>query len=124
MLSIPERLEKQRSLLEWLRWQLHQTEQTIWDLEAEEKEEARRREVARREMSWKIQPSRAVEGHPMLHRGACEIDRRQYGFISRDEVITAFEEFPEMELCDVCKPWGSLGIDKPPPRRLPGDSTP
>jgi hypothetical protein len=34
--------------------------------------------------------------------------------------VTAFQEFPELELCDVCKLWGSPGIDRPSPRRLPG----
>ncbi|MFG2332662.1 hypothetical protein ACGFMM_23940 [Streptomyces sp. NPDC048604] len=33
--------------------------------------------------------------------------------MSRDEVITAAREFPELEMCDICKPRGLLGIDKP-----------
>lgn len=50
-LSITERLEKQRTVLAWLQYQVAQTRQTIQRLEAEEKEQERRRAVARREMS-------------------------------------------------------------------------
>lgn len=117
MLSISERLDKQRTLLEWLRYQVGQTERTIRELEAEEAEERRRREVARRESSWKIQPSRAEKGHPVLHRGACSLYTESFGFVNRDEVAIAFREFPDMEMCTVCNPWGSLGVPKPVPGR-------
>ncbi|MBT2439781.1 hypothetical protein J7E93_06525 [Streptomyces sp. ISL-36] len=120
MLSISERLEKQRAVLQWLEYQTAQTAKTIRELEAQEREEQRRREVARRELGWKIQPSRAEEGQPMLHRGNCGQYQEQFGLLRRDEVVIAFQEFPAMEMCDICAPWGSLGIDKPAPRRLPG----
>ena len=113
-MPIAERLAKQRVLLEWLRYQVGATERTIRELEVQEAEEKRRREVARRESSWKLQPARAVQGHPVLHRGACEVYPADYGFVSRDEVIIAAREFPELEMCDICKPWGLLGVDKPP----------
>ena len=112
-MPIAERLAKQRVLLERLRYQVGTTERTIRDLEAQEAEERRRREQARREQSWKLQPARAVEGHPVLHRGACEVYPADYGFVNRDEVIIAVREFPELEMCDICRPWGLLGIDKP-----------
>ncbi|MFI8293254.1 DUF6233 domain-containing protein [Streptomyces sp. NPDC085614] len=122
MLSISERLAKQRTLRDWLRWQLTQTDRTIRELEAEEKEEKRRRDVARAEMMWKIQPARAVEGEPMLHRGGCGLYTGA-GLLGAEEVVTALREFPGMTMCEICNPWGSLaglGIEKPPPRRLPG----
>ena len=112
-MPIAERLAKQRILRDWLAWQLAVTDRTIRDLQAQEAEERRRREQARREQSWKLQPARAVEGHPVLHRGACEVYPADYGFVNRDEVIIAVREFPELEMCDICRPWGLLGIDKP-----------
>lgn len=112
-MPIAERLAKQRILRDWLAWQLGATERTIRQLEAQEAEEHRRRDVARRERSWKLQSARAVEGHPMLHRGACEVYPADYGFVDRDEVVIAAREFPELEMCDICKPWSLLGIDKP-----------
>ena len=78
-MPIAERLAKQRIQLEWLRYQVNATERTIRELQAQEAEEKRRREQARREMSWKLQPARAVEGHPVLHRGACEIYPNDFG---------------------------------------------
>ena len=127
MLSISERLEKQRTLADWLRWQLDQTQRTIRELEAEEKEEKRRKDVARREMAWKIQPSRAVEGQPMLHRGGCGLYDRGGGILDANEVLIALREFPAIEMCDICNPMGSLaqfGIERPAPRKLPGGGTP
>ncbi|QGZ53312.1 hypothetical protein GPZ77_34340 (plasmid) [Streptomyces sp. QHH-9511] len=123
-LPISQRLEKQRTLREWLQWQLNVADRTIRELEAEEREQQRRREVARAEMMWKLQPARAVEGHPMLHRGGCRMGKGM-GLLGKDEVITAFQEFPDLEMCEICNPWGSLGIDRPPPaRKLPGGGTP
>ncbi|MFF6844720.1 DUF6233 domain-containing protein [Streptomyces tanashiensis] len=116
-MPIADRLEKQETLRDWLRWQLDQTERTIRELKAQQEEERRRREVARREMSWKVVPGRAVEGHPVLHRGNCPDAKNVAGLLSMDEVRIAFEEFPEMEMHETCAPWGSLGIDKPPARQ-------
>ena len=33
--------------------------------------------------------------------------------LGRDEVVAAFEDTPDLEMCDICRPWGSLGVDKP-----------
>ncbi|WP_329114405.1 DUF6233 domain-containing protein [Streptomyces sp. NBC_01353] len=126
-LSISQRLEKKRTVLVWLQWQTEQTAKEIRQLEAEEKEEQRRRDVARAEMSWKIMPSRAAEGQPMLHRGGCHIDPRQTGLLSQDEVFVALREFPAMEMCEICNVIHSLaqfGIEKPAPRKLPGGGKP
>lgn len=126
-LSISERIEKQRTVLTWLEYQAAQTRKAIRELEAEEKEEERRRAVARAEMSWKVLPSRAVEGQPMLHRGNCHVDPRQTGLLSAQEVFVAFREFPAMEMCEICNVVSSLaqfGIEKPAPRKLPGGGTP
>ncbi|MER7953822.1 DUF6233 domain-containing protein [Streptomyces sp. NPDC096030] len=122
-LSISERLEKKRTLHAWLRWQTEQTAKEIRQLEAEEAEEKRRRKVAHAEMRWKILPSRAAEGQPMLHRGNCRIDDRQTGLLDQTELITALREFPDVEMCEICNVWGSLaqfGIEKPRPRKAPG----
>lgn len=122
-LSISERLEKQRAVRAWLEYQLQQTIKAIRQLEADKKEEQRRRDVARREMSWKVMPSRAAEGQPMLHRGSCNIDPRQTGLLNQDELLIALREFPEMEMCEICNVFGSLaqfGFEKPAPRKLPG----
>ncbi|MFE5301851.1 hypothetical protein [Streptomyces sp. NPDC056632] len=53
----------------------------------------------------------------MLHRGNCPDAKSVAGLLSVDEVRIAFEEFPEMEMHEMCAPWGSLGIDKPPARK-------
>ncbi|MEU7039287.1 DUF6233 domain-containing protein [Streptomyces sp. NPDC046237] len=125
-LSISERLAKHRAVREYLRWQIDVTERTIRQLEAEEKEEKRRREVAHAEMRWKVLPARAAEGQPMLHRGGCHIDPRQTGLLSREEAFTTLRQVPNLEFCDICQPWGSLEIAKPPPagNRVRGSETP
>ncbi|MGW6414878.1 DUF6233 domain-containing protein [Streptomyces sp. NPDC055055] len=118
-MPIADRLAKQETLREWLRWQLDQTERTIRELKTQHAEEQRRQDVARRELSWKVLPSRAVEGHPTLHRGNCPDTTRMPSLLSKEEVRLAFEEFPELEMHETCAPWGTLGIDKPPAR--PGE---
>lgn len=114
-MEIAERLEKKRTLLEWLRYQAAVTQRDIRELEKQEAEEKRRREVARLEMGWVIQASRAIEGHPMLHRGNCSLGARHgvSELLDVDGVLAAAEEYPDLEMCDVCSPWGSLGITKP-----------
>ncbi|MEU9496582.1 hypothetical protein AB0K64_34225 [Streptomyces sp. NPDC053741] len=47
-------LEKNRVLLDWLRWQVGQTERRIRELEIQEAQERARREQARAERAWKI----------------------------------------------------------------------
>ncbi|MFG3041874.1 DUF6233 domain-containing protein [Streptomyces sp. NPDC048330] len=115
-MPIADRLAKQETLREWLRWQLDQTERTISELKTQQAENQRRQDVARRELSWKVLPSRAVEGHPTLHRGNCPDAARMPSLLNKEEVRLAFEEFPELEMHETCAPWGTLGIDKPPAR--------
>ncbi|WP_051875110.1 DUF6233 domain-containing protein [Streptomyces exfoliatus] len=120
-MPIAARLEKKRTLLAWLRYQAAVTEREIRDLEAQDIEEKRRREVARREQGWVVQASRAIEGHPMLHRGNCSLGAG-YGLselLNRDGVLAAAEEHPDLEMCDICAPWGSLGISRPGARQAP-----
>ncbi|MFG3041810.1 hypothetical protein ACGFYZ_33400 [Streptomyces sp. NPDC048330] len=69
-MPIADRLQKRETLREWLRWQLDQTERTIRELKTQHAEEHRRQDVARRKLSWKVLPSRAVEGHPTCTRTA------------------------------------------------------
>lgn len=115
-LSRSDRIRMNRAVRDWLIFQLRQTERTIHELEREEEEDRRRREVARIETSWKLQPGRADRADPMLHRGNCHLFRTQLGYLDLAHVKVALEEFPGLEMCDQCAPWGSLGIPKPPPR--------
>lgn len=113
-MPIAKRLEKKRTLLEWLRYQAAVTEREIHELEWQDAEEKRRREIARRERAWVVSAPRSTEGHPVLHRGSCGL-RARYGageLLDLDGVMGAVEEYPDLEMCEVCAPWGSLGIDK------------
>ncbi|WP_241847571.1 DUF6233 domain-containing protein [Streptomyces sp. CB02009] len=119
-MPIARRLEKKRTLLEWLRYQAAVTEREIHELESQDAEEKRRREVARRERAWVVSAPRSTEGHPVLHRGNCGL-RARYGageLLDLAGVVGAVEEYPDLEMCEVCAPWGSLGIDKPADRPM------
>ncbi|GAA2770501.1 DUF6233 domain-containing protein [Streptomyces showdoensis] len=113
-MDIAERLEKNRAVLSWLEYQVQTTRETIRRLEREQAEEKRRQEVARRELRWKVEPSRAEHGQPTLHRGNCGQYERGGGLLDRDEVMVFAQQFPAAVLCSICAPWGSLGVDKPP----------
>ncbi|MEU0132272.1 hypothetical protein [Streptomyces sp. NPDC006289] len=63
-------LEKNRVLLDWMRWETGQTERRIRELEIQEAQEQVRRERARAETLWKIQPQRS-SSVALLHRGGC-----------------------------------------------------
>jgi hypothetical protein len=116
--EIADRIEKHRAVLSWLEYQVAQTRATIGRLKREEAEQARRREQAVRETRWKVEPSRAECGHPTLHRGACGQYTRGGGLLDRQEVQLLLKDSPGTRMCDICRPWGSLGIDKAP---APGD---
>ncbi|MFJ5076616.1 hypothetical protein ACIP8Z_18690 [Streptomyces sp. NPDC088553] len=117
-MPIARRLEKKRTLLEWLRYQAAVTEREIRELESQDAEEKRRREVARRERAWVVSAPRSTEGHPVLHRRNCGLRARCGAgeLLDLDGVMGAVEEHPDLRMCDVCAPWGSLGIDKPTDR--------
>ncbi|MFG3282040.1 DUF6233 domain-containing protein [Streptomyces sp. NPDC048111] len=113
-----------RAVRDWLEWQLRQEEQTIHALERREAEEQRRREVARRERRWVLQAARAAEGHPILHRGGCALGARggTGELLERDDVVVMAERHPDLEMCAVCAPWGSLGLSRPGPRASAAES--
>ncbi|MET7760143.1 hypothetical protein ABZT27_36460 [Streptomyces sp. NPDC005389] len=114
-MAIADRLAKKRTLLEWLRYQTAVTEREIRALEHEAEEDARRRDVARREQAWVVSAPRTPEGHPVLHRGNCAL-RATYGageLLDITSVMGAVEEYPGLEMCDMCAPWGSLGLGRP-----------
>jgi hypothetical protein len=114
-LEIAGRLEQHRTVATWLRWALAQEERTIRELEQRAEDERRRRETARRERSWTVTASRAAEGHPVLHRGNCGLARPGFGdLLDAEGVRAAVEEYPDLEMCQICRPWHSLGIDQPP----------
>ncbi|MFE0229891.1 DUF6233 domain-containing protein [[Kitasatospora] papulosa] len=95
-------LEKNRVLLDWLRWQVGQTERRIRELETQEAQERERRERARAEMSWKIQPQRS-SSVALLHRGGCATYPDRVGLISREDAMVALAE-PDIEPCQVRRP--------------------
>ncbi|MFE5245559.1 MULTISPECIES: DUF6233 domain-containing protein [unclassified Streptomyces] len=95
-------LEKNRALLEWLRWQLGQTERRVRELEIQEAQEQARRERARAEMAWKIQPQRS-SSVALLHRGGCATYPDPVGLISREDAMVALAE-PGTEPCQFCRP--------------------
>jgi len=98
----PTDLEKNRILLDWLRWQVGATERRIRELEVQEAQERACRERARAEMMWKIQPQRSNKV-ALLHRGGCATYPDQVGLISREDALVALAE-PDIEPCEVCRP--------------------
>lgn len=111
-LPAEERLAKNRAVLEWMEWQVSQQRAKVRTLEAEVEQEARRRERARIEMSWKIQPKRAEDGRPILHRGGCALFQNQMGYLDRTEAIIALtDDELKTECCEICRP--ETGLDLP-----------
>ncbi|MFF1709334.1 DUF6233 domain-containing protein [Streptomyces sp. NPDC058268] len=104
-LPADERLAKNKAVLEWMEWQVSQQRAKVRTLEAEVEQEARRRERARIEMSWKLQPRRAEGGRPLLHRGGCNLFTHEMGYLDRTEAIIALtDDELNVECCQVCKP--------------------
>ncbi|MEU2469433.1 DUF6233 domain-containing protein [Streptomyces sp. NPDC012486] len=99
-------LEKNQALLEWLRWQVAQTERRIRELKIQQAEEQARRERARAELAFKIQPQRS-SSTALLHRGGCATYPDQVGLISREDAMVALAE-PDIEPCEVCRPQTGL----------------
>ncbi|MGP3749901.1 DUF6233 domain-containing protein [Streptomyces sp. IBSNAI001] len=95
-------LEKNRVLLDWLRWQVGQTERRIRELEIQEAQERGRQERARSGMLWKIQPQRS-SSVALLHRGGCATYLDRVGLISREDALVALAE-PDIEPCQICRP--------------------
>ncbi|MEV5295413.1 DUF6233 domain-containing protein [Streptomyces sp. NPDC053741] len=99
-------LDKNRALLEWLRWQVGQTERRVRELEIQDAQERARRERARAEMAWKIQPQRSSSA-ALLYCGGCATYPDQVGLISREDAMVALAE-PDIEPCEVCQPQTGL----------------
>ncbi|MFD4589035.1 DUF6233 domain-containing protein [Streptomyces sp. NPDC058434] len=114
-LSRAERIRMHEGLRDWLRYQLRQTERTLAQLQQEGEEDRRQRERERIETSWKLQPRRGDDALPMLHRGDCGLFRTQIGYLDKEHVTVALED-PRLEMCEICAPWGSLGLDGPSAR--------
>ncbi|WP_093659556.1 DUF6233 domain-containing protein [Streptomyces wuyuanensis] len=108
-----ERIVLLEGLRDWLAYQLRQTERTLAQLRAEEDEERRRLEAERIAGSWKLQPARVTGAQPMLHRADCRLYKTQLGYLDREHAAVALEEFPRLEMCQICAPWGSLGLPAP-----------
>ncbi len=69
-------------------------------------QERARRERARAEMAWKIQPQRS-SSTALLHRGGCATYLDQVGLISREDAMVALAQ-PDIEPCEVCRPQTGL----------------
>ncbi|MGW7087486.1 DUF6233 domain-containing protein [Streptomyces sp. NPDC054871] len=111
-LSAEERLAKNRAVLEWMEWQVSQQRAKVRTLEAEIERDRKQRERARIEMSWKIQPKRAEDGHPILHRGGCALYKNEMGYLDRTEAIIALtDDELKIECCEICRP--ETGLDLP-----------
>ncbi|WP_326771058.1 DUF6233 domain-containing protein (plasmid) [Streptomyces sp. NBC_01591] len=70
--------------------------------EVKEQQEARARERARADQSWKTQPQRSGKT-ALLHRGRCGLYSAQLGFLNREDALIALAE-PDIEPCEVCRP--------------------
>ncbi|MFJ4126129.1 DUF6233 domain-containing protein [[Kitasatospora] papulosa] len=99
-------LQKNRVLLDWLRWQVGQIERRVRELEIQQAQEQARRERARAEMAFKIQPQRS-SSTALLHRGGCATYPDRVGLISREDAMVALAE-PDIEPCEVCRPQTGL----------------
>lgn len=100
------RLEKWRVTREYLAWQLRCADQKVRELESLEEKDRSRRERARAEQSWKIQPQRS-SGGALLHRGSCTLYENDFGYISRQDARVALAE-PDIEPCQICAPQTGL----------------
>lgn len=110
-LPLEERLAKNAAVLEWMEWQVSRQRAKVRTLQAEVEQEARRRERARIEMSWKIEPQRAGRT-AKLHRGGCNLFKTQLGYLDRTEAIIALtDDDLKIETCEICKP--ETGLDLP-----------
>lgn len=94
-------LDKNRALVEWLRYQLGRAEKRVQELESAEQDERRRSGRARAEQMWKIQPQRTAET-ALLHRGGCGL-YKSGALIDREAAISALSE-PDIAPCEVCAP--------------------
>ncbi len=110
-LSLEDRLAKNIAVLQYLEWQVKQQHAKVRTLEAEVARDRKRRERARMEQSWKLQPQRA--GRPaMLHRGGCTLYKTQIGYLARTEALLALEdEEIGLECCEICNPLPGLGVN-------------
>ncbi|WP_406310803.1 DUF6233 domain-containing protein [Streptomyces sp. NBC_00623] len=72
----------------------------------QEWQEQQRRERARAELSWKLQP-RGSGSPALVHRGSCAAYGAQMGFLNREEAIIAMNE-PDIEPCQICNPQTGL----------------
>ncbi|MEV7722259.1 DUF6233 domain-containing protein [Streptomyces sp. NPDC088184] len=99
-------LDKNRTLEQWLEWQLRQVRNRIRELEISEEQERRRRERAYAAMRWKIQPQRS-SSVALLHRGDCSLYETAMGFLDREEALIALAE-PDIEPCQICNPQTGL----------------
>lgn len=108
---LEERLAKNVAVLEWMEWQVSQQRNKVRELEVQVEQEARRRERARIEMSWKIEPQRAGRT-AKLHRGGCTLYKNQMGYLDRTEAIIALtDDDLKIETCEICRP--ETGLDLP-----------
>jgi CHASE3 domain sensor protein len=97
-----ERLAKLRTLEEWLRWQLQDTQRKIAAVEQQVREQAYVVEKAIR------------EGHPLgatVHLADCTMAQRETRQVSADEARFALtKDKGFFTSCEFCAPAASLGV--------------
>ncbi|MGW7400127.1 DUF6233 domain-containing protein [Streptomyces cyaneofuscatus] len=98
-------LDKNRALVEWLRYQLVRAQKRVRELESAEQDERRRSGRAWAEQMWKIQPQRTAET-ALLHRGGCDL-YKPGALMDRDGAISALSE-SGIAPCEVCAPGTGL----------------
>ncbi|MBA2951979.1 DUF6233 domain-containing protein [Streptomyces himalayensis] len=104
MSDLPPDADRLRVIVTYLRLQLAEAEAALRQAEQREADEKRRRDRARAEQAWKLQPQRS-DGPPVLHRGGCSIYRNEMGYLDREHALIALElDDPRVECCEVCRP--------------------
>ncbi|MFE6497063.1 DUF6233 domain-containing protein [Streptomyces sp. NPDC057748] len=95
-------LDKNRTLEQWLEWQLRQVRGRIRELEIKEQQEHRAQERAHAALRWKIQPQRSSLA-ALVHSGDCALHPVEGGFLTREEAMIDLAE-PDIEPCQICNP--------------------
>ncbi|MGW2560074.1 DUF6233 domain-containing protein [Streptomyces sp. NPDC001514] len=106
------RLERLRSVREWLAWQLRRTDETIADLERQEVAAARAaRTAAPPQPGWKLAMRRAggKSTPDAVHAGDCGMAGQHTKPLAREQALRAITE-DGIPACPYCRPDTDLGV--------------
>ena len=110
--SRPDRLDRLRSVREWLVWQLRRTDDTIAELERQEVDAARTaRTLPSPTPGWKLAIQRAG-GNPTpdaIHTGDCGMAGKNTKPLTREQARHAITE-GGITACPYCRPDTDLGV--------------